>query len=90
MVRKHDCALLAQYTKHSNARGHSFRYYRVLSKALLGFSVPDNQPSMTAHYKAFLKYCFILPLSPSYSGIVREQKSSSSAVSAALGHVTVS
>ena len=21
--RKHDCALLAQYTKHSNARGHS-------------------------------------------------------------------
>ena len=27
-----------------------FRYYRVLSKALLGFSVPDNQPSMTAHY----------------------------------------
>ena len=23
MVRKHDCALLAQYTKHSNARGHS-------------------------------------------------------------------
>ena len=27
-----------------------FRYYRVLSKALLGFSVPDNQPSMTAHH----------------------------------------
>ena len=27
------------------------RYYRVLSKALLGFSVPDKQPSMTAHYK---------------------------------------
>ena len=26
------------------------RYYRVLSKALLGFSVPDKQPSMTAHY----------------------------------------
>ena len=24
MVRKHDCALPAQYTKHSNARGHSF------------------------------------------------------------------
>ena len=23
---------------------------RVLSKALLGFSAPDNQPSMTAHY----------------------------------------
>ena len=23
----------------------------MLSKALLGFSVPDNQPSMTAHYK---------------------------------------
>ena len=23
MVRKHDCALPAQYTKHSNARGHS-------------------------------------------------------------------
>ena len=23
----------------------------VLSEALLGFSVPDNQPSMTAHYK---------------------------------------
>ena len=22
----------------------------MLSKALLGFSVPDNQPSMTAHY----------------------------------------
>ena len=42
IVRKHDCALPAQYTKHtcSNARGHSFRYYRVLSKALLGFSVP--------------------------------------------------
>ena len=69
IVRKHDCALPAQYTKHSNARGHSFRfrrvktfskiglqfrYYRVLSKALLGFSVPDNQPSMTAHYKIFL------------------------------------
>ena len=49
IVRKHDCALPAQYTKHSNARGHSFRYYRVLSKALLGFSVPDKQPSMTAH-----------------------------------------
>ena len=30
--------------------GLQFRYYRVLSKALLGFSVPDNQPSMTAHY----------------------------------------
>ena len=29
--------------------GLQFRYYRVLSKALLGFSVPDNQPSMTAH-----------------------------------------
>ena len=28
-----------------------FRYYRVLSKALLAFSVPGNQPSMTAHYK---------------------------------------
>ena len=25
MVRKHDCALPAQYTKHSNARGHSLR-----------------------------------------------------------------
>ena len=23
MVRKHDCALPVQYTKHSNARGHS-------------------------------------------------------------------
>ena len=23
IVRKHDCALPAQYTKHSNARGHS-------------------------------------------------------------------
>ena len=51
IVRKHDCALPAQYTKHSNARGHPFRYYRVLSKALMGFSVPANQPSMTAHYK---------------------------------------
>ena len=30
--------------------GLQLRYYRVLSKALLGFSVPDNQPSMTAHY----------------------------------------
>ena len=29
--------------------GLQFRYYRVLSKALLGFSVPDKQPSMTAH-----------------------------------------
>ena len=29
-----------------------FRYYRVISKAPLGFSVPDNQPSMTAHYNA--------------------------------------
>ena len=50
MVRKHDCALPAQYTKHSNARGHSFGCRRVLmiSKALLGFLVPDNQPSMTA------------------------------------------
>ena len=27
-----------------------FRYYRVISKALLGFSVPDHLPSMTAHY----------------------------------------
>ena len=27
----------------------------MLSKALLGFSVPDNQPSMTAHYKRGLK-----------------------------------
>ena len=26
MVRKHDCALPAQYTKHSNARGHSLRF----------------------------------------------------------------
>ena len=50
IVRKHDCALPAQYTKHSNARGHSFRYYRVISKALLGFSVPDRLASMTAHY----------------------------------------
>ena len=25
VVRKHDCALPAQYTKHSNARGHSLR-----------------------------------------------------------------
>ena len=30
-----------------------FCYYRVLSKALLGFSVPDSQPSMTAHYNQF-------------------------------------
>ena len=30
--------------------GLQLRYYRVLSKALLGFSVPDKQPSMTAHY----------------------------------------
>ena len=29
--------------------GLQLRYYRVLSKALLGFSVPDNQSSMTAH-----------------------------------------
>ena len=49
MVRKHDCALPTQYTKHSNAQGHSLRYYRVLSKALLGFSVPDNQPGMAMH-----------------------------------------
>ena len=26
IVRKHDCALPAQYTKHSNARGHSAGY----------------------------------------------------------------
>ena len=26
MVRKHDCTLPAQYTKHSNARGHSSGY----------------------------------------------------------------
>ena len=26
MVRKHDCALPAQYTKHSNARGHSLAH----------------------------------------------------------------
>ena len=38
IVRKHDCALPAQYTKHSNAMEVSFRYYRVLSKALLGFT----------------------------------------------------
>ena len=30
MVRKHDCALLAQYTKHSNARGHSLALSEVL------------------------------------------------------------
>ena len=30
--------------------GLQLRYYRVLSKALLGFSVSDKQPSMTAHY----------------------------------------
>ena len=30
--------------------GLQLRYYRVLSKALLGFSVPDKQPSMTAHH----------------------------------------
>ena len=34
--------------------GLQFRYYRVLSKALLGFSVPDNQPSMTAHYVIYV------------------------------------
>ena len=50
IVRKYDCALPAQYTKHSNARGHSFRYYRVISKALLGFSVSDHLVSMTAYY----------------------------------------
>jgi hypothetical protein len=26
IVRKHDCALPAQYTKHSNARGHSLGF----------------------------------------------------------------
>ena len=35
--------------------GLQFRYYRVLSKALLGFSVPDNQPSMTAHYNTNIR-----------------------------------
>ena len=35
--------------------GLQFRYYRVISKALLGFSVPDKQPGMTAH-KALLGF----------------------------------
>ena len=42
IVRKHDCTLPAQYTKHSNAQGVSFCYYRVISKVLLGCSVPDQ------------------------------------------------
>ena len=29
----------------------------MLSKALLGFTVPDKQPSMTAHYNTLYKFC---------------------------------
>ena len=30
IVRKHDCALPAQYTKHSNARGHSLAMHGLM------------------------------------------------------------
>ena len=50
---RHDvvCEVLLYVPLISSACSSLYRYYRVLSKALLGFSVPDNQPSMTAHYK---------------------------------------
>ena len=35
IVRKHDCALPAQYTKHSNARGHSLGVFWVKAVARL-------------------------------------------------------
>ena len=35
MVRKHDCALPAQYTKHSNARGHSLALTLTLMLTLM-------------------------------------------------------
>ena len=38
----------------------------MISKALLGFSVPDNQPSMTAHYKRRVDY-FLTSHSISYT-----------------------
>ena len=38
IVRKHDCALPAQYTKHSNARGVSLEVGYSLTKALRGRS----------------------------------------------------
>ena len=42
----------AERKKYINKNGLKFRYYRVLSKALLGFSVPDHLASMTAHYNS--------------------------------------
>ena len=38
----------------------------MLSKTLLGFSVPDNQPSMTAHYKHQLQLLHVPLLVPTY------------------------
>ena len=35
IVRKHDCALPAQYTKHSNARGHSLGFGSVFVLVLV-------------------------------------------------------
>ena len=39
IVRKHDCALPAQYTSHSNARGHS-----LVSRKLRGLSALGESP----------------------------------------------
>ena len=44
----------------------------MLSKALLGFAVPDKQPSMTAHYKGGLKNASAV-LGPLVGGIVAAQ-----------------
>ena len=38
-MRKHDCALPAQYTKHSNARGHSLGLVRVRVRVRVRFRV---------------------------------------------------
>ena len=40
IVRKHDCALPAQYTKHSNARGHSLGLGLRLRLGLSGLDLP--------------------------------------------------
>ena len=49
--------------------GLQFRYYRVPSKALLGFTVPDNQASMTAHYNPYPNRDLASPISSNIASI---------------------
>ena len=68
MVRKHDCALPAQYTKHSNARGHSFSMVKDAQVCLLHDQSMKVQLPRVSEVRLLLE-CPVGPEGSSVQGI---------------------